>query len=254
MEELKTKLEKEAKLIQFDTRTGFPVKALIQHIEGKAAAEKQYYESIMKDHFGEVLIYLAEYLIKEIVESEESHVPDEVVYAALDRWILDREDRGTLLEVVESVKHPQAGNRNPFFESRFLSKENLEKMDEDFRMLPAMKMFVKKYYVPPKAPSKTTKKQMIPKKKKEPTLFDMLDEKEGVQAEAAKEAEKQESLEKTSPDTIVAETAEPAEVTEKAAQGTEENRKEVEAVQFPKLSKTSKKKQMDGQFDLFSMF
>lgn len=322
MEILKGKLEIEAECVKFDKNSGFPLKAIIAYVLKKASTDKEYYENVVKDSFAATLVYIAEYLLKEIIESEEVMVPDEVVYNTLDRWFMEKEQRTEFISVLKDIKHPQCKNRNPFFESNFLSKDNLEKMNKDFKELPMMEMFIKKYYVEPKTytPSKSTKKYTPPvtKKPKEPTLFDMLDENkeevvetmveektanivEDARTEEVPSAKKSETgpvkdidavpMETTSlADVVTGNVPKPTEEEIEAAmqemqesedeeipkeEPSEEVSSEIkeeedennsvpakeevkEAVQIPKSaaqkSSKSKKQQMEGQFDLFSMF
>lgn len=233
MEKIKLKLEKEAEKVSFDKRVGFPLKAIMKHVMEKADADEGYKSRIISTDFGETLVYIAEYMIKEVVESEESFVPDEVVYSALDKWILEDDKRSTLLEVVANVKHPQMRSRNPFFETGFLSKANLEKMDDDFKKLPAVEMLIKKYYVETKsAPTRSAKTIVKKKETEQPSLLDMMtgDVPADSEKDALKDVKEQEKI-NVSNDEVV-----------------EEKQKSVVSFKAP-----ASKKKIDGQMDLFSM-
>lgn len=233
MEDLKVKLEKEAEKVSFDKRVGFPLKAIMKHVMEKADSDEGYKCRMISTDFGETLVYIAEYMIKEVVESEERFVPDEVVYSALDKWILEDEKRNMLLEVVANVKHPQMRSRNPFFEMGFLSKANLENMDEDFKKLPAVTMLIKKYYVETKSSSTRSTKTIVKKKETEqPSLLDLMtgDVPADSEKDALKDVNEQENI-NASNDEVV-----------------EEKQQNVVSFKTP-----ASKKKIDGQMDLFSM-
>ena len=233
MEKLRLKIEEEAEKIMLDKRVGFPLKAIMKHVMEKAGADEDYKKQLFCTDFGEILVYIAEYLIKEIVESEESFVPDEVVYNALDRWILEEDKRSMLLEVVENVKHPQMKNRNPFFESGFLSKANLEKLEDDFKKLPAVAMLIRKYHVESESTISRPTKTMVKKKEiEQPSLLAMMTSEEANDSE-------QEAISGTKEEENSAEKV-----------GLLEGKQEQNVTSF--IAPASKKK-IDGQMDLFSM-
>ena len=169
MENLKEKLKKDAEIIKVQIGTGLPVEVLIMHALKQAETNAEYKEKLEKENFAATILYMCEWFIKEIVESEmtgkSAYVSDEISFKALNEWILaSEEDRKELIVVLTEVKHPRSERSNPFLKSDFLSKKNLDNIEEDFKKLPIMEMLIKKYYVEPK-PATTTKKSTTPSKK-----------------------------------------------------------------------------------------
>lgn len=169
MENLKEKLKKDAESVDFQEGTGLPVEVLIMYAVNQAQNNNQYKEKLENENFAATLLYMCEWFLKEIVESEMTgkcaYVSDEITFKALDTWILASEDeRKELLSVLTEVKHPRSGTHNPFIKSNFFTKDNLDKIVEHFKQLPIMEMLIKKYYKEPK-PATTTKKSTTVTKK-----------------------------------------------------------------------------------------
>lgn len=286
MEALKEKLKKDAEILKLEEKTGFPVDVLIMYAAKQAETNNTYREKLENELFLETLLYMAEWFVKEIVESEmtgnSAYVSDEQSFQAMDKWILSSdEERTELINVLKDIRHPKS-NRNPFLAHKFFQKENLEKIAVHVKERPLMKMLIEKYYVePPKVTKKeNTKKPAAKKSQKKNSaqisldMFEQMlenkkepaEEENSCETEIAKEHAVQEN---ESPENeILAQEAEKGEETsetkDEPAQGEElaqeehfeeestENVEEEEKVEeAPKPTEPVAKAE---QIDLFSLF
>lgn len=291
MEELRKKLEEESKRIELQKGVGFPLKNLIDHVVQRAENDEAYCESVLASDFAETLIYVVETFQKIIVETEDCIVPDDDAHQILDEWYERSDEREALLKGIGDTKHKLCSSHNIFLSSSYLTKNNLDKMQESFKGLTAINFLIKKYY---KEPIKSTYKpsKTVPKTtKKTDNQFSLdiygtenADEKQ--EEKAVKEVDKEvtKSEEKISPaatetkDDIATSATTSAEEKPNASEETQKEKEVTEKEELQAVDNSSnetiqeplckeewarqviksptgksKRKEVEGQFDLFGL-
>lgn len=161
MNSLNEKLKKDAEILKIEKGTGLPIDVLIMHAVKQAENDNAYKEKLEKENFAATILYMCEWFVKELVESEmtgnSAYVSDEMSFKALNEWVMaNEEERKALLEVLKDVKHPKSKGNNPFMSRNFITKKELDNIAESFKELPIMQMLIKKYYKEPATSNKAT--------------------------------------------------------------------------------------------------
>ncbi len=281
MEELRKKLEEEAKRIELQKDVGLPLENFINHVIKRAENDEAYCESVLSSDFAEVLIYTVEAYQKIIVETEKCMIPDDEAYQIMDEWYERRDEREVLLNGIGDTKHDQCRSRNIFLSSSYLTKDNLDKMQESFKSLIAVNFLIKKYYKEPVkskyTPSKSNKKtdnqlsldiygtENTDKKQEEKTVVEVekeIQKSEDVTSPAAIETKDGIA---TSASTCAEEKPIPEEKQKEKEELQAVDNSSSETIQDPlykgkeahQVIKSptgkSKRKEVEGQFDLFGL-